>query len=397
MHSHRGDPKRLLPWPRARLFQALAGTFGAARGGWYNRPRVPCRPGAPLPPVLAGFRRKGDLSTSLEKALPQPHNAIVSVTLNCNARCTMCDIWRNDMHGEATPEIFGRLPRSLRDINISGGEPFLRGDLPEILSAIKEGNERARLVISTNGFQPGKTQRLLPAICAADPRVAIRVSIDGMHETHDRIRGIPGGFDKCVQTLELCRDAGIEDLGIGFTLLDENVHELEDVHRFAEERDLQLSITVALDSPIYFGNDKEALRPRNSHALRQAMSRVIDVQYHKWNLKENFRGWFNKTLLEYHETGRRRFSCDGGSGFFYMDSFANIFLCHILDVKIGNLREQSWEELWGSPAAASARDFATSCHRCWLICTSKSQIMANKWTIGGEILLDAWRHRISRG
>ncbi len=328
-------------------------------------------------------------------ALPaQPHNAIVSVTLNCNARCQMCDIWRNDMHGEASAEVFARLPASLRDINISGGEPFLRGDLPEILAAIKHSNPRARLVISTNGFQPGKTQRMLPALLAADPHLALRVSIDGMNDTHDTIRGIPGGFVKCVQTLELCRDAGVRDLGIGFTLLDANVHELEQVHQFAESRDLQLSITVALDSPIYFGNDKESMRPRDSHALRQAMSQVIAVQYRKWGLKENFRGWFNKTLLEYHESAKRRFRCDGGSGFFYMDSFANIYLCHILDVKIGNLREQSWDELWSSGSAASAREFAATCDRCWLICTSKSQIMAHKWTVGAEILRDGVRARL---
>lgn len=319
-------------------------------------------------------------------SIPQPHNAIVSVTLNCNARCTMCDIWRNDMHGEAEAAVFARLPASLRDINISGGEPFLRGDLPEILTAIRSSNRRARLVLSTNGFQPGKTARMLPALRAAAPDLAVRVSIDGMHGTHDAIRGIPGGFDKCVQTLDLCRNAGVTDLGIGFTLLDQNVHELEAVHRFAEDRGLQLSITVALDSPIYFGNDKERMRPRDSHALRQAMSRVIAVQYRKWNLKENFRAWFNQTLLEYHDSGKRRFPCDGGAGFFYMDSFANIYLCHILDVKIGNLREQTWEELWTSPAARSGREFAATCDRCWLICTSKAQIEARKWSIGAEML-----------
>jgi MoaA/NifB/PqqE/SkfB family radical SAM enzyme len=248
-------------------------------------------------------------------------------------------------------------------------------------------------VISTNGFQPGKTQRMLPALLRADPQLAVRVSIDGMQEAHDRIRGIPGGFDKCAQTLDVCREAGVEDLGIGFTLLDQNVHDLERVHAFAEERDLQLSITVALDSPIYFGNDKQELRPKNSHALQQAMARVIHVQYRKWNLKENFRGWFNETLLDYHETGKRHFTCDGGSGFFYMDSLANVFLCHILDVRIGNLREQTWEELWGSAEAHSARDFAATCEQCWLLCTSKSQIMAHKWSVGREILRRSWRHR----
>jgi MoaA/NifB/PqqE/SkfB family radical SAM enzyme len=40
--------------------------------------------------------------------LAQPHNAILAVTLNCNARCQMCDIWKNDMHNEVTPETFAR-------------------------------------------------------------------------------------------------------------------------------------------------------------------------------------------------------------------------------------------------------------------------------------------------
>jgi MoaA/NifB/PqqE/SkfB family radical SAM enzyme len=326
-----------------------------------------------------------------------PHNAIVAVTLNCNARCTMCDIWQNDMHGEAGPEVFARLPASLRDVNISGGEPFLRSDLPEILAAIKSTNPRARLVISTNGFQPGKTRKMLPELLRADPALAVRVSIDGMNGTHDAIRGIPAGFQKCVDTLEMCRAAGVADLGIGFTLLERNVRELEAVHRFAETRKLQLSITVALDSAIYFGAGKEAMRPRDSHALRQAFGRVIDVQLRKWDAKENFRGWFNRTLLAYHETNRRPFACDGATGFFYMDSFANVYLCHILDVKIGNLLTQSWDELWASPAAEEARRLAASCQQCWLVCTGKSQIWEHKWRVGAAILRDKLRSHLRRG
>jgi len=328
---------------------------------------------------------------------PQPHNAIVAVTLNCNARCTMCDIWQNDMRGEAEPEVFARLPPSLRDINISGGEPFLRRDLPEILSAIKSTNPRTRLVISTNGFQPAKTAQMLPAILRADPKVAVRVSIDGMNGTHDEIRGIPNGFKKCVQTLEICREAGVEDLGVGFTLLERNVHELEELHRFAEGRKLQLSITVATDSAIYFGENKQSMRPHDSHAVRQAFSHVIDTQLRKWDLKENFRGWFNRTLMEYHETNRRPFRCDGASGFFYMDSFANVYLCHILNVRIGSLATQTWEELWSSPPAEAARGIAAGCDKCWLVCTGKAQIWEHKWQVGAEILRDKLKSHLRMG
>lgn len=323
---------------------------------------------------------------SLGPNVPQPRNAIVSVTLNCNARCEMCDIWQNDMHDEAAPEVFARLPTSLRDINISGGEPFLRGDLPEILAAIKGANPRTRLVISTNGFQPDKTARMLPALRRADPKLAVRVSIDGMGKTHDEIRGIPNGFAKCVRTLDICRDAGVRDLGIGFTVLEKNVHELDAVHAFAKRRALQLSITVALDSTIYFGVGKERMRPHSSHAARQAFARIRNAQYRSWNLKENFRAWFNDTLVDYQEHGRRRFRCDGGAGFFYLDSFANVFLCHILDHKIGNLRQQTWEELWTSSTATEGRTLAAQCDRCWLICTSKSQIWQHKWSVGAEMM-----------
>lgn len=323
--------------------------------------------------------------------LPLPRNAIVAVTLNCNARCTMCDIWKNDMHGEVRPDVFARLPSSLIDVNISGGEPFLRSDLAEILAAIKSTNPRARLVISTNGFQPGKTRQMLPEMLRADPKLAMRVSIDGLDGTHDAIRGIPGGFKKCVDTLEMCREAGIADLGIGFTLLSQNVHELSAVHRFAEERRLQLSITVATDSAIYFGAGKESMRPHDSHAVRQAFGVVIDAQLHKWDLKENFRGWFNRTLMEYHETGKRPFACDAGSGFFYMDSFANIYSCHILNERIGNLATQTWDELWGSQDAERSRAIAAQCDKCWLVCTGKAQIWEHKWQVGAAILRDKLR------
>jgi MoaA/NifB/PqqE/SkfB family radical SAM enzyme len=324
--------------------------------------------------------------TTGSTSLAQPHNAIVAVTLNCNARCQMCDIWKNDMHNEMPPEAFARLPQSLRDINISGGEPFLRSDLPEILRVIKKNIPKTRLVISTNGFQPGKFKRMLPAILDADRKVALRVSIDGLWDKHDEVRGIPNGFKKCLQTIHLARQAGVRDLGVGFTVLENNVADLARVHAWAERNKLQLSITVATDSEIYFGENKETMRPQSHHAIQQAFSHIIDTQYRKWNLKENFRAWFNETMMEYQETMKRRFACDGGSGFFYMDSHANVYMCHILNHRMGNLMQQSWDELWTSEAADRARQVAETCDRCWLICTSKSKIHENKWRIAGEMI-----------
>jgi hypothetical protein len=65
-------------------------------------------------------------------------------------------------------------------------------------------------------------------------------------------------------------------------------------------------------------------------------------------------------------------------------------------VRIGNLMRQSWEELWASPAAAAARTFAATCDKCWLICTSKSQIRAHPWRVGAEILGGKIRTHLGR-
>ncbi|MBT4071635.1 MAG: radical SAM protein, partial [Candidatus Magasanikbacteria bacterium] len=60
------------------------------------------------------------------KKIQQPIDCVLGVTYNCNSRCTMCNIWKIKNSPELPVKEYEKLPRSLRDINISGGEPFLR-------------------------------------------------------------------------------------------------------------------------------------------------------------------------------------------------------------------------------------------------------------------------------
>jgi MoaA/NifB/PqqE/SkfB family radical SAM enzyme len=316
--------------------------------------------------------------------VPEPDSAILAVTLNCNARCVMCDIWKNDMHGEASPEVYKRLPRSLRDVNVSGGEPFLRKDLAQIAANVKEACPDARLVISTNGFQPERTERILGDIVDLDPNVAVRVSIDGYGDMHEQVRRIPGGYDKCVRTLDVCRRVGVKDLGIGMTVLEENVGDVEKMYEVARERGIEFTLSLPASSSIYFGEGKGEMRPKTRERLKEGMNEVIRSEALRWNPKSVFRSWFYGTQMRYFDTGRRELTCDAASGFFYMDSFAGVYLCHILDVKIGNLAEQTFDEIWGSEAAWRARETARGCHQCWMMCTSKPQLYKNRFRIAAE-------------
>jgi MoaA/NifB/PqqE/SkfB family radical SAM enzyme len=328
--------------------------------------------------------------------LIKPTSAIIAVTLNCNARCVMCDIWKQSSTGEMLPEEYRKLPASLRDINLTGGEPFLRRDLLAVITAIRQACPRARLVVSSNGLLVERMRQLAPHLSQMGPSVAVRVSIDGIGETHDRIRGVPHGFTRALQGLQVLQEAGIKDLGIAMTILEENLGGVGQVYQLAEELGVEFSVTIASDSPIFFGDGKSRLRPQSEDKLVEQLRSLIMSEYRRGHPKRWFRAWFEKGLLHYALQGTRSLPCDAGQGFFYLDPYGAVYGCHMLPHRLGSLREQDWEALWRSPEARRARQKAQGCQECWMVCTARTQMSRNLLRIGPQILGDKIKAHIRR-
>jgi MoaA/NifB/PqqE/SkfB family radical SAM enzyme len=322
-----------------------------------------------------------------------PTDAVVAVTLNCNARCTMCDIWKNRMEGELQPEEFAALPASLRTINITGGEPFLRDDLPDILRVIRRTCQRARLVISTNGFLPRRAARLAPLLREM-PDLAVRISIDGIGDIHDRIRGTQGAFQRCLEFLNQLRELGVRDLGFNLTLMEHNWSQLTAVYKLSRSLGVELGVTVVTDSPLYFGVDKQPLRP--DQAGIAPLQEIAHSEYRRWRPGSWVRGWYEKGLVEYLLRGHRPLPCDAGRGFFYLDALGNVFGCHVRGGRLGNLREHSFEQIWHSGEAAAARTQLSGCQQCWMVCTAKSAVRTHWWSVLGEVVSDKARAHLQR-
>lgn len=312
-----------------------------------------------------------------------PTHAIIAITLNCNARCVMCDIWKNKMVNELPPEAYLRLYPSLRDINITGGEPFLRRDFPDVIANIKKTCPRARLVVNTNGFLWRKIREDMEKVIVVDPNIVIRLSIDGIDEVHNAIRGIPDGFNLILKSLAALRGVGVKDLGISFTLLEQNIDELSKVQQFAEKKGLEFSLTVATGSSIYFGKDKGKLRPANTKKRTRVMEDAARFHYQHHDLKELARGWFVKRMIDYLATGKRAFLCDAGSGFFYMDAFGNVYTCHIKPWMMGNILKTPLENILSKNIHV---DRVSACHDCWMICTAKSMMKQKVVQVAVEAL-----------
>ena len=102
--------------------------------------------------------------------------------------------------------------------NITGGEPFIRTDLKDIVRELYKKSDR--IVISTNGFF---TDRIVD-LCKEFPQIGIRISIEGLEQTNNEIRGLQNGYQRGYGTLKKLREMGMKDVGFGMTVQDKNEH-----------------------------------------------------------------------------------------------------------------------------------------------------------------------------
>lgn len=290
----------------------------------------------------------------------------------------MCDLWKAPLGPELAPEAYLRLPASLTDINISGGEPFLRRDLDQVVAAMKSACPRARLVVSSNGFALQAMENMLPRLLTVEPKLALRISLDGLGPRHEDIRGVKGAFEKAVAALEIAQRAGVVDLGIAVTVMECNLDQVLPLYAWARERRLDFSLTLATASEVFFGPDKDRLRPSDARELARVLGTVAAAEYRSTRPRRWLRGWFAATLRDFALGKGRALPCGAGRGFFYLSPAGEVYACHLLPSQMGDLRRLTFEELWRSPQAERVRAAVAGCEGCWMVCTAKAE-MRRRW------------------
>lgn len=302
-----------------------------------------------------------------------PTDAVLAVTYRCNSQCTMCDIWKTkvDKEMELKPNDYLKLPTSLRNINISGGEPFLREDLPEIITIITERCHKARLVISTNGFSTALLKNMLPEILKIHSNLSIRFSLDGIGKKHQEMRCIEGAFDKVMFSLETAKILGVKDIGLSYTASNSNLDQLLAIYNLTKEKKVNFTICgVAHCSQIegYFGSDNKDIE--NVSLLGEQLNSLIKERLLTWSPNLIARAYYDYGIL-YRELHKKRlFYCGAGDALFYMDPYGNVFPCNVANKKMGNILKNDFMDIWRSNEANSCRIFAKTCpYQCWMICT----------------------------
>jgi MoaA/NifB/PqqE/SkfB family radical SAM enzyme len=199
---------------------------------------------------------------------PVPTVMQFNVTWKCNSRCIMCNIWdKNYSERELNAFEFDTilsdpLFRKIECVLISGGEPTLRQDLFQITDVLWRRMPRLKkMILYTNGLNVKSISEQLPQLIkfcnVLNINVTIRVSLDGIDDLHDEIRGVPHAFDRALKSIDFLK--GIQSklsfrFGVATTISGKNVYALKDIVRFCRERDIDGIFIMSWVSQNYYGN-----------------------------------------------------------------------------------------------------------------------------------------------
>ena len=290
-------------------------------------------------------------------------NGTVIVTYRCNARCTMCNRYKcpSKPEEEISIETIKKLPK-MYFTNITGGEPFIREDLADIVRELYKKSDR--IVISTNGFF---TDRIIK-LCEEFPNVGIRISIEGLEDTNNKIRGLKDGYNKGYTTLKKLVEMKHPDVGFGMTVQDANAKDLVALYKISDELNMEFA-TASLHNSFYFVEAKNIIHDRPMVA--QEFENLVNELLNSNSPKKWFRAYFNHGLINYIYGQKRLLPCDMAFDTFFIDPYGDVMPCNGTKDKevMGNLNKcKTWDELWESKDAEKVRTKVRCCDRqCWMI------------------------------
>ncbi len=300
--------------------------------------------------------------------IPSPTDASLILTYRCPMRCKMCNIWQHPTRAEEELRVedLKTLPR-LKFINLTGGEPFIREDLPEIVEECYR--HTSRIVISTSGWFEDR----VIALARRFPEIGIRISIEGLSQKNDELRGRAGGFDKGLRTLLTLKDMGLRDIGFGCTVSNNNSSDMLSLYRLSLSLGMEFA-TAAFHNSYYFHKDDNVLT--NKEQVNADFETLINWQLREKSPKSWFRAWFNMGLINYINGGRRMLPCEAGTANFFIDPWGEVYPCNGLEDKcwkesMGNIREADFMTIWQSDRAREVRDKVRTCPKnCWMVGTA---------------------------
>lgn len=319
--------------------------------------------------------------------LKKPFRLFLVVTTSCGSRCQNCKIWTKKPLNELTLEDYSKIAensRSLSWLNISGGEPTDRNDLPQIIQIFKEKCPNLLFVnFTTNGINSEKIiQQVIEISKLEIPWFNVNVSIDGPANIHDQLRGISGNFESAIKTLQGIQNISGIRSGASMTLFNENkslINEtLNAINKEIPSFDSKnFHINIPHQSEHYYRNHLS-----NNLGLN-GLSEAFKIHKIKriFSFDKIIENIFRKKANFYFKSQRSPIPCSALMSSAYISQTGEVFPCTIWNKKVGNLKDFNWDisKLIHSNEGLQIRNEIKklNCPNCWTPCEAFTSIMSN--------------------
>jgi MoaA/NifB/PqqE/SkfB family radical SAM enzyme len=311
----------------------------------------------------------------------KPLKLRIGLTNRCNAKCIMCNIWKQEdntapylPHEIRVDEIDRiltinqRFFSKLNHISITGGEPTLRRDFVEIWEVLHKHFPDMNMSFNSNGFSTRKLLGYVESVLAFHERLTVMISVDGYGENHDKVRGMKNVFPHVLNTVQgvaaLREKHPRLKLEINYVMTPFNVSDCIVLYKFCRENRVSFNPIYCVQGELYFneGEDNVSL---SEDARKEYLKYFSDILEEDDSLQ-------TREIVDQLLDRPRDFDCWAGRTMFLIEENCNVFPnggCPT-NFMLGNLRnfDYNFELLLSSDHARSILGETKSCRLCRLSC-----------------------------
>lgn len=306
-----------------------------------------------------------------------PKIVVLFTSYRCNARCVMCYAWQKQkLYPELSVEDIRRifsdklLSTSVEIVNLTGGEPTLRPELVDTIDTLAATCVHLkRIDISTNGINTeqvvDKVEQVLALLLPRKINLSVCVSVDGVSEVHDRVRGTPGAFLRIDRTIDELKDLlrlyPTFGLGLNLTINKNNYLHLKEAFEYSLYKALGMNFTLAALSEI----GVESIPVQDNFELTAESKKEVVKFIEFLLLKNNIDLNYARFLLEWLSSGKRQGPCAFRKGESLLcEPNGLMYLCgNFHEFLLGNVLKEEFRALFLKRKNFSA-DYAKRCAQC---------------------------------
>lgn len=308
-----------------------------------------------------------------------------SVTNLCQSKCRTCLIWqryrihrsdwRHELRLDEIERIFASVRQPIYFLNLSGGEPTIRKDLPEIIRASLT-TLRPRIVhLPTNAIAPARVEQSVRRSLEYMDELGwrhpftVKPSLDGVGKDHDEIRGVPGNFERVLETVRRLKALREEypnlHVELGTVISKFNLDKVDEITAFVQQLDVDNYRNEIAEQRAEFYNVGDPITPsadQYEELMRAFKAKVREDLKSKRRfarVTQAFRFVYYDLVSRIIREGRQVIPCYGGVSNAHLSAHGELWPCCVLgdEKSFGNLRDYGYDfaVAWNSPRAREVR------------------------------------------